>query len=125
MTTATIHTPRNSNPILFAPLFRWILLAIFLCGYGLVFVYVKNQQHQLGRAIRSVEKQIVETRTLNEVLLARITALSSRAELQRKLHAGAIALVPIQDHCIARLLPPGSDDGSALVRTASAQSLTR
>jgi apolipoprotein N-acyltransferase len=121
----TTHTTRDSNPLLFAPLFRWILLAVFLCGYGLVFVYVKNQQHQLGRTIRSVEKQIVETRTLNEVLLARITALSSRAELQRKLQSGAIALVPIQDHCIARLLPPGSDDGSTFARTASADMITR
>lgn len=114
---------KHSNPIHLAPLFRWILVFFVLAGYGLIFVYVKNQQHQLGQATRDVERQTVEIGLVNEVLAARITTLSSRAELMRKLDQGVIDLAPIQDTSIARLLPPTSGDGDQILRTASNERL--
>jgi hypothetical protein len=116
---ATPSRHRHPNPIHIAPLFRWILVSVALAGYGLLFVYVKNQQHQIGAATRVIERQIAEERVVNEVLLARITALSSRAELQRKLQQGVIDLRPIQDNCIARLAVPHTGSAEAILRTAS------
>jgi hypothetical protein len=116
---ATPSRHRHPNPIHIAPLFRWILVLLALAGYGLLFVYVKNQQHQIGEATRVIERRIAEERVVNEVLLARITALSSRAELQRKLQQGAIDLQPIRDNCIARLSVPHTESGGAILRTAS------
>lgn len=115
----TLERRKDSNPLHLAPLFRWILASIVLAGYGLVFVYVKNQQHQLGQATRDVERQIAEVCSVNEVLVARITTLCSRAELMRKLQQGVISLAPIQDTSIARLLPPSSEGGDRVLRTAS------
>ncbi len=118
--TATISTRRKqANPIQIAPLFRWLLLALFIGSCALLYVYVKNQQHFLGEQTRKVEREIREMRTRNEVLLARISALSSHAELQRKLDQGLIALVPIQNQSIARLTPPVMADKDGITRTAA------
>lgn len=113
---------RRLNPLDIAPLFRWLLMALAIGVCGLMFVYVKNQQHQLGQATRDVERLIREERALNEVLLARISALSSRTELLRKLQQGAIALQPIQDHAIARLTPPMMAEADKILRTAANES---
>ena len=65
------------------------------------------------------KRQIHDVRAQNEVLLARISALSSRAELQRKLNQGLIALQPIQDHYIARIGQPVTADKGGGMRTAA------
>ncbi len=119
MNTATFHSRKQVNPIHIAPLFKWLTLAIMVAGCGLLFVYVKNQQHFLGEQTREVERQIREVRAHNEVLLARISSLTSRAELQRKLNQGLIALQPIQDHSIARLVPPTDAENDGVLRTAA------
>ena len=110
---------KQVNPIHVAPLFKWLTLAVIVAACGLLFVYVKNQQHLLGEQTRGVERQIREVTSYNEVLLARISALSSRAELQRKLSQGLIALQPIQDHSIARLTPPVTAENDGVLRTAA------
>ena len=100
---------------------RWLLVAVVIAGCGFLYVFVKNQQHFLGVQTREVERQIREAKALNDVLLAKITKLTSRAELQRKLEEGLIALQPIQDHSIARLTPPTEARADGLVRTVSNQ----
>ncbi len=119
--TATLSTNsrRHVNPIQIAPLFKWLTFALFVAGCGLLFVYVKNQQHLLGSQTREIEIRIREVRAYNEVLLARISALSSRAELQRKLDRGVIALQAIQDTSIARLTPPATAERDGTLRTAA------
>jgi hypothetical protein len=110
---------KQVNPIHVAPLFKWLTFAVVVAACGLLFVYVKNQQHLLGEQTRGVERQIREMQAYNEVLLARISTLSSRAELQRKLAQGLIALQPIQDHSIARLTPPVTAENDGVLRTAA------
>lgn len=112
---------KEVNEIHIAPLIKWLLLACIVAGCGLLYVYVKNQQHFLGARTREVELLTKEVIAQNEVLLARISALSSRTELQRKLEKGMIALQPIQDHSIARLVPPTNIDIEAdgVIRTAA------
>lgn len=119
--SATLSTTRRkqANPLQVAPLFRWLLLALIVTGSGLLYVYIKNQQHFLGEQTRKVEREIREMRTRNEVLLARISALSSHAELQRKLDQGLISLVPIQNQSIARLSPPVEAEKDSILRTAA------
>jgi hypothetical protein len=38
---------KYANPIHIAPLFSWLLLALFVACCGLLFVFIKNQQHFL------------------------------------------------------------------------------
>ncbi len=66
-----------------------------------------------------MELQIREARSYNEVLLAKISQLSSRPALQRKLEQTMVALVPIQDNSIARLVPPVTAESDGLLRTAA------
>lgn len=122
MTLAANHRTQV-NPIHIPSLVRWLLLAAALGACGLLFVYVKNQQHSLGEQTRQIERQIREVKALNEVLLARISTLSSRAELQRKLEQKVIALMPIQDHSIARLIPPATAGADGVLRTAANERL--
>lgn len=119
--TFTANRRRQINPIQVAPLFRWLLLSLVVGACGLLYVCVKNQQHFIGQQTRGVERQIREVRAQNEILLARISALSSRAELQRKLARGFISLVPIQDQCIARPGQPASATGDGILRTVANQ----
>jgi hypothetical protein len=116
---STTNRRKEVNEIHIAPLIKWLLLAFIVGSCGLAFVYVKNQQHFLGERTREVERQIREVISENEVLLARISTLSSRTELQRKLEKGMIALQPIQDHCIARLVPPTTAEPDGVMRTAA------
>lgn len=123
MMTATLssasHSRKHVNPIHIAPLFKWLMIALMVGTAGLGFVYVKNQQHLLGSQTREVEVKIREMRAYNEVLLARISALSSRAALQRKLDTGMIAMTTIKDTSIARLTPPGNAERDGAIRTAA------
>jgi hypothetical protein len=115
----TANRRNQVNPLHLAPLARWLLLAVVVGACGLLFVYVKNQQHAIGEQTRQVEREIREARSHNEVLLARISALSSRAELQRKIGRHVIALRPIQDHRIARLIPPATAIEDGILRTVA------
>lgn len=123
--TSTTSRPAHVNAIHLPSLVRWLLLALAFSACGLLYVYVKNQQHFLGEQTRRVERQIAEVRSYNEVLLARISALTSRAELQRKLDQKVIALQPIQDHSIARLVPPTTATGGDILRTAANERIGR
>lgn len=111
---------RQSNEVHLGPLIKWLMLALFICASGLMYVYVKNQQHAIGEQTRQVERQIKEIKAQNEVLIARISMLSSRAALQHKMEQGMIALEPIQDHSIARLTPPTPAEEDGVLRTATA-----
>lgn len=112
----------HSNPLDIAPLFRWLVIAALLCACGLLFVRVKNQQHTLGKKTREVETQIAEERSRNEVLLARVSALSSRRELERKFQSGKLgAMHKIPENAVARLTPPAEASPEGLVRTAASE----
>lgn len=118
MTTTTFNRrSKDVNPVHIAPLFRWLMLAAVIGGCGLLFVYLKNQQHFLGEQTRGVEREIREMRSRNDSLLAQITTLSSYPELRKKLAQNGSALVDIGDN-IARLTPAATArrDG---IRTAA------
>jgi len=110
---------KQVNPIRVAPLLRWVFVALFMACVGLGYLYVKQCQHALGEETRRIERQISELRSRNEVLLSQITSLSSRSSLQRRLDDGFIAMMPIQDHLIARLTPPTTAESDGVLRTAA------
>ena len=89
-----------------------------MAGAGLFYVHIKNQQFALGDEIRKVERRIREVRAGNEVLLARVTELSSRQALQKRIAEGFIKVQPIEGNVIARLVPPTVDRQDGLLRTA-------
>ena len=112
--STTINRRRTSNPVQFGTMGRWLLTLFVVGAAGLFYVHVKNQQFALGEEIRQVERRIKQVRADNEVLLARITELSSRRALQQRIAEGFISVKPIQDNQIARLVPPAEDDGRGI-----------
>jgi hypothetical protein len=120
-TTLSAESRRPVNALHLAPLFTWLAIALMLGVAGLLYVSVTNQQHLLGSQTRKVEMQIHEIKSSNQALFARISALSSRAELQRKLQSGMIALQAIKDTSIARLTPPANAARDGAIRTAAAE----
>ena len=109
---------KQVNPVQLPSLIRWLLVAAFIGASGLVFVYIKNQQHALAEETRQVERRIANVRALNETLLAHVTELSSRPALLQQIKKGFISVKPIQDNVIARLTPPAQAVADGGLRTA-------
>ena len=110
---------RPTNSIQVNVLARWIVAVFFVGLAGLFFVYLKNQQHAVGDQARLVEAAISEIEAKNDALKARITAMTSRGALQRRLDEGYLRLEPIRDTAIARVTPPLPADPDGVLRTAS------
>lgn len=118
MNMLALEQPSRPNPIHIEKIMGMSLLIAVLLAAGLSFVYLKNQQFALGEQIRQTERAIRETRAENEVLLARVTALTSRRALQERVASGFIAVVPVTGDRIARLTPPAMDSDTTALRTA-------
>lgn len=114
----TTNRRKHANPVNFLVIIAWLLPVAFALVAGLVFTSIKTQQYALGDNIRKVERLVREARAENEVLLARVTELSSRRVLQERIAQGASALVPIQDNMIARLSPASVAVDDGIMRTA-------
>ena len=113
----TRRRPTNSIEVNF--LARWLVAMFFIGLAGLFFVYLKNQQHAVGDQSRGVELAISELEAKNDALKARITAMTSRGALQRRVDEGYIRLEPIRDTAIARFTPPQPAESDGVLRTAS------
>ena len=109
---------KQVNPVHMSTVIQYLVAAVILAGAGLFYVHIKNQQFALGDEIRKVERRIREVRAGNEVLLARVTELSSRQALQKRIAEGFIKVQPIEGNVIARLVPPTVDRQDGLLRTA-------
>lgn len=110
--------PQTSNPIHAAKVAKFVALTFLVGAFGLAYVYLKNQQFVLAEQIRKTERQIREVQSRNEVLIARVTELSSRPVLQKRVAEKFISMVAITGEKIARLTPPVVASESGVIRTA-------
>lgn len=115
------HNRKKANNGIEVPLLtQWLVLFFVLGLSGLFFVYLKNQQHAIGKQTRIIEEQLVGARAHNDALMAKITALTSRGSLQRKLDEKSLDLIPIRETAIARIsVPLPSQQDENVVRTAA------
>ena len=111
-------TPQTSNPIQIAKLVKFVSLAFLVGAIGLAYVYIKNQQFVLAEQIRKTERQIRDVQSRTEVLVAKVTELSSRPMLQKRVSEKFIAVVAITGDKIARLTPPATAVAGGVMRTA-------
>jgi hypothetical protein len=110
--------PQASNPIQAAKVAKFVALTFLIGAFGLAYVYLKNQQFVLAEQIRKTERQIRDVQSRNEVLIARVTELSSRPALQRRVTEKFISVVAITGDKIARLTPPVLATENGVIRTA-------
>ena len=113
-----LTTPTHSNPIQIGKILCVSAIVAALLGVGLGFVNIKNQQFAIGEQIRQTERRIQQVRAENDVLLAKVTELTSRPALQARVKSGYIAVVNITGDNIARLTPPVQDTEVGTLRTA-------
>jgi cell division protein FtsB len=113
-----LTTPVNSNPIQIGKILCVSSIVTILLAVGLGFVYIKNQQFAIGEQIRQTERKIQQVRDENDVLLAKVTELTSRPALQARVKSGYIAVVNITSDKIARLTPPVQATEVGTLRTA-------
>jgi len=113
-----LTTPINSNPIQIGKILCVSAIVTTLLAIGLSFVYIKNQQFAIGEQIRQTERKIQQVRAENDVLLAKVTELTSRPALQARVKSGYIAVVNITGDKIARLTPPVQTTEVGALRTA-------
>jgi hypothetical protein len=110
---------RPSNTIEVNFLARWLVLVFMIGLAGLFFVYLKNQQHSIGDQTRGIESELREAEALNASLDAKITGMTSRGALQRRLEEGYLKLEGIRDTAIARITPVQPAEPDGVLRTAS------
>lgn len=110
--------PVNSNPIQIGKILCVSISVTILLATGLGFVHIKNQQFAIGEQIRQTERKIQKVRAENDVLLAKVTELTSRTALQARVKSGYIAVVNITGDKIARLTPPVQATEAGMLRTA-------
>ena len=110
--------PQTSNPIQVANLVKFVALAFLVGVIGLAYVYLKNQQFVLAEEIRKTERKIRNVQSRNEVLVAKVTELSSRPMLHKRVSEKFIAVVAITGDKIARLTPPATAVADGVMRTA-------
>ncbi len=108
----------NSNPIQIGKILCVSTIVAILLGVGLGFVFLKNQQFAIGEQIRKTERKIQQIHAENEVLLAKVTELTSRPALQARVKSGYITVVNITSDKIARLTPPVQATEDGILRTA-------
>ena len=113
-----LTTPINSNPIQIGKILCVSAIVTTLLAVGLGFVYVKNQQFAIGEQIRQTERKNQQERAENDVLLAKVTELTSRPALHARVKSGYIAVVNITGDKIARLTPPAQATEAGTLRTA-------
>ena len=113
-----LTTSTNSNPIQIGKILCVSAIVTTLLAVGLGFVYIKNQQFAIGEQIRQTERKIQQVRAENDVLLAKVTELTSRPALQARVKSGYIAVVNITGDKIARLTPPVQSTEVGTLRTA-------
>jgi hypothetical protein len=85
---------------------KWVVIAVFLGITGLSYVYLSNTMHNNGSEISKIEKDNSRLKVLIEEAQAKITQLSSRTVLQRRLNEGFIKMVAITDDRIVRINAP-------------------
>jgi hypothetical protein len=73
---------RNAVVLPIATWAMWIVLAAFISCAGLFYVYCKNQLHEGGERIKTLERELVELQNANEVAQTSIAMLSSPRALQ-------------------------------------------
>ncbi len=116
---------KNFNPIDAASLARWIVLTTFAAVTGLSYVYLTLQLHHQGVQQSALEQELAATRTQNEDARVQISALTSRAALQRRLKEGYLKMIPITEQSIVRLTAPtrsaGEDEVQPVVNQGGTQ----
>jgi hypothetical protein len=106
---------KHANTVPIAGIVRWVVVALFIAIAGLSYVYFKNQQHTTGSEIKNLERQLADLTMQNDVVRAKISQLSSRSFLQKRLADGFIHMTPITDDRIMRLntAPPSRQTAAA------------
>jgi hypothetical protein len=94
---------RHANAVPVAGITKWIVVVLFLGIAGLSYVHFKNQQHATGSEIKTLERQFADLQSQNDIVRAKISQLSSRNYLQRRLAEGFIHMTPIKDDRIVRI----------------------
>lgn len=94
---------KHVNPVPVAGMAKWSVICAFLMIAGLSYVHFKNQQHATGSEIKALERQLADLTTQNDMVRTRISKLSSRAYLQRRVAEGFVHMTPITDDRIVRI----------------------
>jgi hypothetical protein len=110
---------RHANAIPIAWFATWGVVALCALGGGLAYVWCKNQLYTTGTEIRSLERELTELKSKNEVSLSKIAQLSSTSKLQERYDTGFIKLVPIANDRIVILSNTVPKPATGELRAAS------
>ena len=113
---------RNANLLPVAKIVLSFMLFLILGGGGLYYVNAKNELHRYGQLKKELERELLAVATKDEVVLTRISKLSSYEALRKRQGQEKdvfARLVPVADSLVVRLQEPASASGDSQVRTVS------
>ena len=86
---------RHANTLSVAKIATLSILALFIGGSGISFVWGKNRLHAIGSEIKQLERRLDQLRSANQAARTVIKKNSSTETLQARFSSGSIQLVPI------------------------------
>jgi hypothetical protein len=91
---------RNETAINFIPIATWVLLGLFACAGGLVFVDFKHQAHRRAEKITELKRTLQELQLANDAM--RVTNdISPNAMRKQRLEKGWLSeYVPIGERLV-------------------------
>lgn len=117
----SVNKRRHANAVPIASFVTWVVMALFVCGAGIGYVWCKNQLHTTGATIKSLERELIDLRNKNEVSRAHIAQLSSTKALQDRFDTGFIKLTKITDDRIVSVRSQAVGGAESEIRAVSNQ----
>ena len=96
----------QSAAIRFGPALKAIVLCLVLGGFGIGYVWQKNQIWELGQQIKQRELKLEKIRHENASLVKNLNTMRSPPQLERKIKELNLGLVPPHPSQVWRLPEP-------------------
>lgn len=100
----------QSAAIRFGPALKAILLCLIFGGFGLGYVWQKNQIWELSQQIKQRENRLEKLQHDNAAMVKNLNAMRSPAQLERRIKELNLGLVPPHPSQVWRLPEPVSDE---------------
>jgi cell division protein FtsB len=100
----------QSAAIRFGPALKAIVLCLMLGGFGIGYVWQKNQIWELGQQIKQRELKLEKIRHENASLYKNLNTLRSPPQLERKIKELNLGLVPPHPSQVWRLPEPLAEE---------------
>lgn len=113
---------RKREPLRVGTVSKSVLICVFIAGFGVTYVWQKNQIYRLGDEIKKREATASAAEKRNTMLAAQLAQLKSPALLEARCQQYGLSLVAPREQQMVRLAEPGPEWDAKLLTPAAPKS---